>query len=162
MRGRIGSPEVIRQSDEGVEMSTNVMGDIGMKTIVIAYLATGIAFLTVDAIWLSTMADMLYRPLLGDKLAPQFDMAPAVVFYLIYIAGIVFFAVMPALDGEGLGKAALNGAILGLVAYATYDLINQATLKDWPLSVTLADIPWGAFVTATGASAGFLVASRIG
>jgi uncharacterized membrane protein len=162
MRGQIGSPKVIRQSDEGVEMSTNVMGDIGMKTIVIAYLATGIAFLIVDAIWLSTMADMLYRPLLGDKLARQFDLAPAVVFYLIYIAGIVFFAVMPALDGEGLGKAALNGAILGLVAYATYDLTNQATLKDWPLSVTLADIPWGAFVTATGASAGFLVASRIG
>ncbi|MCT7667906.1 DUF2177 family protein [Shinella kummerowiae] len=133
-----------------------------MKTIVIAYLATGIAFLTVDAIWLSTMADMLYRPLLGDKLAPQFDLAPAVVFYLIYIAGIVFFAVMPALDGEGLGKAALNGAILGLVAYATYDLTNQATLRDWPLSITLADIPWGAFVTAIGASAGFLVASRIG
>lgn len=162
MRGQIGSPEVIRQSDEGVEMSTNVMEDIGMKTIVIAYLATGIAFLTVDAIWLSTMADMLYRPLLGDKLAPQFDLAPAVVFYLIYIAGIVFFAVMPALDGEGLGKAALNGAILGLVAYATYDLTNQATLRDWPLSITLADIPWGAFVTAIGASAGFLVASRIG
>ncbi|CAN7675148.1 DUF2177 family protein [Rhizobium sp. LjRoot30] len=133
-----------------------------MKTIVIAYLATGIAFLTVDAIWLSTMADMLYRPLLGDKLAPQFDLAPAVVFYLIYIAGIVFFAVMPAIDGEGLGKAALNGAILGLVAYATYDLTNQATLRDWPLSITLADIPWGAFVTAIGASAGFLVASRIG
>ncbi|MCW5711521.1 DUF2177 family protein [Shinella sp.] len=133
-----------------------------MKTIVIAYLATGIAFLIIDAIWLSTMADMLYRPLLGDKLAPQFDLAPAVVFYLIYIAGIVFFAVMPALDGEGLGKAALNGAILGLVAYATYDLTNQATLRDWPLSITLADIPWGAFVTAIGASAGFLVASRIG
>ena len=143
-------------------MSRNVLGDTGMKTIVIAYLATGIAFLTVDAIWLSTMADMLYRPLLGDKLAPQFDLAPAVVFYLIYIAGIVFFAVMPALDGEGLGKAALNGAILGLVAYATYDLTNQATLRDWPLSITLADIPWGAFVTAIGASAGFLVASRIG
>jgi uncharacterized membrane protein len=66
-----------------------------MKTIVIAYLATGIAFLIVDAIWLSTMADMLYRPLLGDKLAPQFHLAPAVVFYLIYVAGIVFFAVMP-------------------------------------------------------------------
>jgi uncharacterized membrane protein len=133
-----------------------------MKTIVIAYLATGIAFLIVDAIWLSTMADMLYRPLLGDKLAPQFHLAPAVVFYLIYIAGIVFFAVMPALDGGRLGKAALNGAILGLVAYATYDLTNQATLRDWPLSVTLADIPWGAFVTAIGASVGFLAASRIG
>lgn len=133
-----------------------------MKTIVIAYLAAGIAFLIVDAIWLSTMADMLYRPLLGDKLAPQFHLVPAVVFYLIYVAGIVFFAVMPALNGGGLGKAALNGAILGLVAYATYDLTNQATLEDWPLSVTIADIPWGAFVTAIGASAGFLAASRIG
>lgn len=143
-------------------MSKNVLGDIGMKTIFIAYLATGIAFLIVDAIWLSTMADMLYRPLLGDKLAPQFHLAPAVIFYLIYVAGIVFFAVMPAVEGGGLGKAALNGAVLGLVAYATYDLTNQATLRDWPLSITLADIPWGAFVTAIGASAGFLVASRVG
>ncbi|MBD9650289.1 DUF2177 family protein [Ensifer sp. ENS09] len=133
-----------------------------MKTIVTAYLATGIAFLILDAIWLSTMADMLYRPLLGDKLAPQFHLAPAVVFYLLYVAGIVFFAVMPVLDGGGLGKAALNGAVLGLVAYATYDLTNQATLRDWPLSVTLADIAWGAFVTAVGASVGFLAASRIG
>lgn len=131
-----------------------------MKTIVIAYLATGIAFLTVDAIWLSTMADVLYRPLLAEKLAPQFHLAPAIMFYLIYVAGIVFFAVMPAVAGGGLGKAALNGAVLGIVAYATYDLTNQATLRDWPLSVTLADIPWGAFVTAIGASAGFLVASR--
>lgn len=133
-----------------------------MKTILVAYVATGVAFLIVDAIWLSTMADMLYRPLLGDKLAPQFHLAPAIAFYLIYVAGIVFFAVMPGLEHGGLGKAALNGAALGLVAYATYDLTNQATLQDWPLSITLADIPWGAFVTAIGASAGFLAASRVG
>ncbi len=133
-----------------------------MKTIVIAYLAAGIAFLIVDAIWLTTMADALYRPFLGDKLEPQFKLAPAVVFYLIYVAGIVFFAVLPALQGGGLLKAALNGAVLGLIAYATYDLTNQATLRDWPLAVTLADIPWGAFVTAVGASAGFFAASRFG
>ncbi len=133
-----------------------------MKTIVTAYLAAGIAFLIVDAIWLTTMADTLYRPLLGDKLEPQFRLAPAICFYLIYIGGIVFFAILPALQGGGLGKAALNGAVLGLVAYATYDLTNQATLKDWPLAVTLADIPWGAFVTAVGASVGFLAASRFG
>lgn len=131
-----------------------------MKTIVTAYLAAGIAFLIVDAIWLTTMADMLYRPLLGDKLEPQFRLVPAICFYLIYIGGIVFFAILPALQGGGLAKAALNGAVLGLVAYATYDLTNQATLKDWPLAITLADIPWGAFVTAVGASAGFLAASR--
>ncbi|WP_421593082.1 DUF2177 family protein [Shinella sp. M27] len=131
-----------------------------MKTIITAYLAAGIAFLIVDAIWLTTMAEMLYRPLLGDKLEPQFRLVPAICFYLIYIGGIVFFAILPALQGGGLVKAALNGAVLGLVAYATYDLTNQATLKDWPLAITLADIPWGAFVTAVGASAGFLAASR--
>ena len=133
-----------------------------MKTAIIAYLAAGVAFLIIDAIWLTIMADALYRPLMGDKLAPQFHLAPAVVFYLIYIAGIVFFAIMPALAGGGLAKAALNGAMLGLVAYATYDLTNHATLRDWPLAVTLADIPWGMFVTAAGASAGFLAASRFG
>lgn len=133
-----------------------------MKTVIIAYLATGLAFLVVDAIWLSTMADLLYRPLMGDKLEPTFKLAPAVIFYLIYVAGIVWFAVLPALAAGGLGKAALNGALLGLVCYATYDLTNQATLRDWPLAVTLADIPWGAFVTAVGASAGFLAASRFG
>lgn len=131
-----------------------------MKTILIAYVAAGLAFLIVDAIWLTSMADTLYRPLLGDKLEPQFKLAPAVFFYLIYIGGIVFFAVMPALAGGGLSKAALNGAMLGIVAYATYDLTNHATLRDWPMAVTLADIPWGAFVTAVGASAGFAAASK--
>lgn len=133
-----------------------------MKTLIIAYVSAGIAFLIIDAIWLTAMADALYRPLMGDKLAPQFHLAPAIAFYLIYIGGIVFFAVMPALAGGGLAKAALNGAVLGLVAYATYDLTNHATLRDWPLAVTLADIPWGMFVTACGASAGFIVASRFG
>lgn len=133
-----------------------------MKTIVIAYVAAGVAFLIIDAIWLTIMADALYRPLLGDRLAPQFHLGPAIAFYLIYIGGIVFFAVMPALAGGGLAKAALNGAVLGLVAYATYDLTNHATLRDWPLAVTLADIPWGMFVTALGASAGFLAANRFG
>lgn len=133
-----------------------------MKIVIIAYIAAGVAFLIIDAIWLTIMADALYRPLLGDRLAPQFHLAPAVAFYLIYIGGIVFFAVMPALAGGGLAKAVLNGAAMGLVAYATYDLTNHATLRDWPLAVTLADIPWGMFVTAAGASAGFLAASRFG
>ncbi|MCO5063501.1 MAG: DUF2177 family protein [Rhizobiaceae bacterium] len=133
-----------------------------MKTIVIAYFAAGVAFLILDAIWLTIMADSLYRPLLGNKLAEGFALAPAAAFYLIYIAGIVYFAILPALQDGGLGRAALNGIVLGFVAYATYDLTNQATLRDWPLAVTLADITWGTFVTAVGASAGFLAASRFG
>lgn len=133
-----------------------------MKAVLIAYFAAGVVFLIVDAIWLTMMADTLYRPLLGERLETQFRLTPAIFFYLIYVGGIVFFAVLPALENGGLGKAALNGAVLGLVAYATYDLTNQATLRDWPLAVTLADIPWGAFVTAVGALAGFLAASRFG
>ena len=133
-----------------------------MKIILIAYVAAGLAFLIVDAIWLGTMANILYRPLLGEMLEPQFKLAPAAIFYLIYIAGIVFFAVMPALAGGGLGKAMLNGAVLGLVAYATYDLTNHATLQGWPMTLTLVDIPWGMFVTAVGASAGYLAAVRFG
>lgn len=131
-----------------------------MKTVIIAYLAAGIVFLLIDAIWLTIMADLLYRPLLGEMLEPQFRLAPAILFYLIYIGGIVFFAVMPALAGGGLAKAALNGAVLGLVAYATYDLTNHATLRDWPPIVTLADILWGITLTAVSASAGFLTATR--
>ena len=95
-----------------------------------------------------------------DIMADKPDMRAAVVFYLIYLAGVVFFAVAPALRDGGLMRAVIWGALLGALAYATYDLTNQATLRDWPLSITLADIPWGAFVTAIGASAGFFVASR--
>ena len=133
-----------------------------MKTVITAYITTGVAFLVVDAIWLTTMADMLYRPLLGDRLAPQFHLAPAVFFYLIYIAGIVFFAVLPSIESGSIGRAVLNGAVLGLVAYATYDLTNQATLKGWPWHVTLLDLCWGMFATAVAAGSGCWFASRHG
>lgn len=131
-----------------------------MLTIVIAYIATGLVFLAIDAIWLTIMADVLYRPMLGDRLADPFNLPPAIAFYLIYIAGIVALAVQPALASQSLPRAIVCGAILGCVAYATYDLTNQATLKDWPLAVTLADIAWGTVLTATASAGGFLVASR--
>lgn len=133
-----------------------------MLTIVIAYVATGLIFLAIDAIWLTVMADVLYRPLLGDRLADPFHLTPAIIFYLIYIAGIVALVVQPAMAAQSLGRAVVYGAILGCVAYATYDLTNHATLKDWPLAVTVADIIWGTVLTATASAGGFLVASRFG
>lgn len=133
-----------------------------MKTLLVAYVATGIVFLVIDGIWLSLMADHLYRPLLGDRLAPQFHLAPAALFYLIYIGGMVYFAILPALMAGRLSTAALNGAVLGLVAYATYDLTNQATLRDWPLQITLADIAWGTVLTCVASAGGYLAASRFG
>ena len=132
-----------------------------MKIVLSAYAATAAAFLAIDAIWLSTMADRLYRPLLGDMLAPSFALAPAVLFYLIYIGGIVFFAILPALEQRRLGKAVLNGAVLGFVAYATYDLTNQATLKNWPVIITVADMIWGTLLTATASALGYAAARRV-
>lgn len=131
------------------------------KTYLTAYAATAVAFLAVDSVWLSVMAAQLYRPLLGDMLAEDFDIVAAALFYVLYVGGIVFFAVKPALERGRAATAALNGAFFGLCAYGTYDLTNQATLKDWPTVITVADLCWGTILTATAATVGFLVASRI-
>jgi len=123
-----------------------------------AYLATGIAFLGLDAMWLGVAASRLYRPKLGSLLLDSFNAAPAVAFYLIYIAGILMFAVSPALATGRWTTALARGAMLGLVAYATYDLTNQATLRGWSSTVTFADLCWGTVLTGTAASIGFLAA----
>jgi uncharacterized membrane protein len=115
----------------------------------IAYLATGATFGVLDALWLRWAGPHFYRPMLGDMLAASFRAAPAIAFYLIYVAALVWFAV-----GPWFGVA--NGALLGLVAYATYDLTNQATMKQWPLQVTLVDIAWGAAASALASGVGAL------
>jgi uncharacterized membrane protein len=124
------------------------------RQLLIAYPVTAVAFLALDAVWLTVMADRLYRPALGDLLLPRFALAPAALFYVVYIVGVVAFAVGPAL-ADGRWTAALaRGALLGLVAYATYDLTNQATLRDWPWRLTIADLCWGTFATAAAAAIG--------
>lgn len=128
-----------------------------LKTYGIAYVATGVVFLAIDAVWLTLAAQRLYRPLMGEMLVENFRLVPAMLFYLIYIAGIVAFAVAPALASGRWTTAALYGAFLGLFAYATYDLTNQATLRNWPVVVTVADLCWGTFVTASAATVGFLI-----
>lgn len=123
-----------------------------------AYVASGLAFAAVDAVWLTTMADRLYKPVLGPIMAAKPNMTAAVAFYLISIFGTVFLAVAPALREGGLGRAALNGAVLGFVAYATYDLTNQATLNVWSTKLTLIDLAWGTTLTMISASVGYLAA----
>lgn len=127
-----------------------------MMRLLAAVGGTGVVFLILDGLWLTFVGGKLYRPILGDLLAPDVNWAAAVAFYLIYLGGIIFFAVQPALEQGAWTRAALNGAVLGLVAYATYDLTNQATLRTWSTTITLADIAWGAFVTCTAAIAGYL------
>ena len=124
------------------------------KQTAIAYLASAIVFLVLDAAWLTTMADRLYRPALGRLLLDRFELAPAALFYALYVIGIVVFAVAPGLANGRWTTSLGLGALLGLIAYATYDLTNQATLRDWPWRVTLADLGWGTLVTAVAAAAG--------
>lgn len=120
----------------------------------IAYAITACVFLALDAVWLTLMAERLYRPAIGHLMAERFALAPALLFYVLYVAGIVLFAVAPALQARrGVLHALMLGALLGLLAYATYDLTNQATLQRWPWRVTLLDLAWGTSVTALAAAA---------
>ena len=132
-----------------------------MKRYLVAYLVTLIAMVSIDAVWLITMADRLYRPVMGDMLAPEFSLVPAIVLYLIYPAGLVFLAVRPALRQEALSAAILSGAVLGFTAYATYDLTNQATLIRWSTALTIADLCWGTFLSAIASSAGYWITARL-
>ena len=132
-----------------------------VKQIVIAYAATAVVFLALDAVWLTMMADRLYRPALGPLLLDKFEIAPAALFYLLYITGIVVFAVAPGLENGRWTTSLQLGALLGLVAYATYDLTNQATLRNWPWRVTLADLCWGTFVTGVAAAVACRITARL-
>ncbi|WP_454758895.1 DUF2177 family protein [Caulobacter segnis] len=126
-----------------------------------AYAATLVTFLALDFVWLSLMVERIYRPALGDLLAAKPRMGAAVVFYLAYAAGLVFLVVAPALKEASLSRAGVNGLVLGAMAYATYDLTNQATLRTWSTKLSLVDIAWGACLTAVAAMVGYAVARLI-
>ena len=126
----------------------------------LAYVGCALVMAGLDAVWLTVVGPHLYPPAIGELLAPRPDMAPAVVFYVIYVAGVVGLAVAPALERRSARRAAALGAALGFVAYATYDLTNQATMKVWPVHVTLVDIAWGAFATAVAAGIATWAAGR--
>ena len=124
-----------------------------MLKITLAYVVTGLVFLTMDGGWLALVGPRLYRPEIGVLLAEKVHAPPAVLFYLIYVAGLVYFAVQPGIQA-GWAKAALSGAVLGLVAYGAYDLTCQAVMKTWSTKVSAADIGWGVFASAVSAGAG--------
>lgn len=131
-----------------------------MSRLLIAYASTLIAFLAIDALWLGVLMGSTYKSYLGEMMLAQPKLAPAALFYLIYTVGLVVFAIMPALREGDWRYAASLGALLGLVAYATYDLSNLATLRGWPLPLTLIDIAWGTVLSSAAASIGFAVANR--
>lgn len=132
-----------------------------MKQYLFAYLFTGAVFLPLDFLWLRFVGQGFYRDHLADILADEFRLAPAIVFYLIYIAGIVVFALQPAFAAGSWRTALIYGALFGFFAYATYDLTNLATLRHWSLSVSILDILWGATLSATAAAVAFGAVRRV-
>lgn len=129
--------------------------------IAIAYGLTLIVFAVIDTAWLGSMGDRIYRPLIGSMLADNFRLAPAVIFYALYAAGLTIFAVLPGLSDGGWKKALLWGGLFGLFAYGTYDLTNLATLKTWSVKLTLIDMTWGVCVSAASSGIACALATRL-
>ena len=132
-----------------------------MWRIAAAYLATALVFGALDAVWLTQSFSAVYLPEIGKLTLPSPEPVASLAFYLVYIAGVVRFAVAPALSSGGALRAATQGAWLGLIAYATYDLTNLATLQHWTLKVSLIDMAWGCFATATAACVATVIIGRV-
>lgn len=120
-----------------------------------------VVFFMIDMIWLGFVAKSFYRDQIGFIMKDDINWIAAIVFYLIFIAGLVIFVITPALDSGTWVRAATFGALFGFVTYATYDLTNLATLKDWPVLVTLVDLIWGATLAASVSVITFFIATKM-
>lgn len=114
-----------------------------IKTFFIAFAV----FLGIDMLWLTVIAQKFYKAQIGHLMADKAKLLPAAIFYVLFIAAMAYFVIAPALEHQNLSRLILSAAIFGLVTYATYDLTNMATLKDWPILVTVVDLAWGTFIS---------------
>lgn len=119
-------------------------------------------FFAIDMIWLGLVAKNFYRDQIGFLMKSDINWTAAIIFYLLFIAGLVLFVITPAIEKSSWMHALLFGALFGLITYATYDLTNLATLKDWPLLVTIVDLVWGAVLAASVSTATYFIAIKIG
>ncbi|MFA6355376.1 MAG: DUF2177 family protein [Candidatus Paceibacterota bacterium] len=115
-----------------------------------------------DMLWLGLVAKNFYAKYIGFLLKPDFNLLPGIIFYLLYVVGLAFFVIMPAVNKGSWVYALLLGALFGLIAYSTYDLTNQATLKNWPLVVTIVDLAWGMMAASFVSVISYLIAKKIG
>lgn len=121
----------------------------------IAYLVTAFVFLIIDYLWLGIAMKDYFQSQLGHLMAEEVNLSIAALFYLFYAAGIVFLCINPALTDGNWTKALINGAVLGFLAYGAYDVTNAATLRDWPMMMSVIDVAWGTGLTALSAVAGY-------
>jgi uncharacterized membrane protein len=129
-------------------------------TYVTGYVAALLTFFLVDMAWLGTMAPRFYRPTLGDIAISGVNLPPVIVFYALYPVGLLIFAIIPALKSASLTTAVIYGALFGFFTYATYDLTNHATLRNWTLQLTLVDVAWGTVLAAISSVVSFWVVSK--
>jgi uncharacterized membrane protein len=132
-----------------------------MTRFALMYLVTVPVFFLIDLVWLGVVARDFYRSQIGSLMADPIIWWAAILFYLLSVAGIVFFAVLPALDAGSWTKALLLGAAFGFFTYMTYDLTNLATLRGWPVMLTVVDIAWGTVLCGTVATAGYFIGTRV-
>jgi len=130
-----------------------------MKNLLL-YGITTLIFFAIDMVWLGVVARNLYKQKLGFILSPEVNWAAAIIFYIIYIGGILFFAVLPASKEMSWQTALLNGALLGGMCYATYDLTNMATIAKWPLEIVVIDIVWGIVLTGSVATLSYIASAK--
>jgi uncharacterized membrane protein len=121
------------------------------------YLATLVVFFAVDMTWLGLVAKKFYTKHLGFLMAPEINWYAALIFYLLFIAGVLIFVILPGIRDNDLTTTLVKAAFFGLITYATYDLTNLATVKDWPLLVTIVDLVWGMVLTTIVSLAGFFI-----
>ncbi len=118
-------------------------------------------FFAIDMVWLVVVAKNFYREQIGFLMKPDINWLAAIIFYLLFITGLIIFVITPAMVKQSWVHALLYGALFGLVTYATYDLTNLATVKDWPLLVTVVDLVWGSVLAASVSVITYLIANRI-
>ena len=126
-----------------------------------SYLIATVIFFAIDMVWLGLIAKNLYKAKLGFILSDQVNWMAAIIFYLLYIGGILYFALIPAFKDASWQTALINGAILGMLCYATYDLTNMATIAKWPLSIVFIDIAWGIVLTGGVSVLSYLVIEKL-
>ncbi len=119
-------------------------------------------FFAIDLLWIGVVAKDFYAKQIGSLLKSDVNWSAAILFYLLFIIGLVVFVITPAVEKGSWTHALLFGALFGLVCYATYDLTNLALAKDWPLLVTVVDLAWGAVLAGTVSTITYLIASKIG
>lgn len=127
-----------------------------MRPYLFAYIATAVAFCALDFTWLGLVAPTFYKSQIGTLLLAEPKLTPALVFYVLYVAGLVIFCVMPGIEAGSWMKAGILGGLFGLFAYATYDLSNLATLKNWTVQLSIVDMVWGSVASVAASTCGYL------